>query len=51
MKTIQEYLNSVSEDKKDAFFKLSPKGYHCNPEQALPFISIAAQKNFALFYF
>ena len=27
-----------------------PKGYHCNPEQALPFISIAAQKNFIALY-
>lgn len=25
--------------------KLYPKGYHCNPEQPLPFISLAAQKN------
>ena len=23
-----------------------PNGYHCNPKQALPFISIASQKNF-----
>lgn len=27
-----------------------PKGYHCNPKQALPFISIAAQKNFISVY-
>ena len=27
-----------------------PKGYHCNPKQALPFISIAAQKNFIAVY-
>jgi uncharacterized protein YdhG (YjbR/CyaY superfamily) len=23
-----------------------PAGYHCNPKQALPFISLASQKNF-----
>lgn len=27
-----------------------PAGYHCNPEQALPFMSIASQKNFIGFY-
>lgn len=27
-----------------------PKGYHCKPEQALPFISIASQKNFIAIY-
>ena len=27
-----------------------PKGYHCNPKQALPFLSIAAQKNFIAVY-
>lgn len=27
-----------------------PKGYHCKPEQALPFISIASQKNFIAVY-
>jgi hypothetical protein len=25
--------------------KLYPKGYHCDPSQPLPFLSIAAQKN------
>jgi uncharacterized protein YdhG (YjbR/CyaY superfamily) len=29
---------------------LYPKGYHCDPKQALPFISIAAQKNFIALY-
>ncbi len=29
---------------------LYPKGYHCKPEQALPFISIASQKNFIAMY-
>jgi len=27
-----------------------PEGYHCNPEQALPFLSIASQKNFIAVY-
>lgn len=27
-----------------------PKGYHCDPKQALPFISIASQKNFIAVY-
>jgi uncharacterized protein YdhG (YjbR/CyaY superfamily) len=27
-----------------------PKGYHCKPNQALPFINIAAQKNFIAVY-
>jgi hypothetical protein len=27
-----------------------PKGYHCDPKQALPFISIASQKNFVAIY-
>ncbi|HPQ09210.1 MAG TPA: DUF1801 domain-containing protein [Bacteroidia bacterium] len=29
---------------------LYPDGYHCNPSQALPFISIASQKNFIALY-
>lgn len=29
---------------------LYPPGYHCNPTQALPFINIAAQKNFIALY-
>lgn len=29
---------------------LYPKGYHCNPEQPLPFLSVAAQKNFIALY-
>ncbi len=29
---------------------LYPSGYHCNPKQALPFISIASQKNFVSLY-
>lgn len=31
-------------------FSLYPKGYHCKPEQQLPFISIASQKNFVAIY-
>lgn len=27
-----------------------PKGYHCNPKEALPFISIASQKNYIALY-
>lgn len=30
--------------------KLYPAGYHCNPEQALPFVNIASQKNFIALY-
>lgn len=29
---------------------LYPAGYHCNPEQPLPFICIASQKNFVALY-
>lgn len=29
---------------------LYPNGYHCDPKQALPFISIASQKNFIALY-
>ena len=27
-----------------------PAGYHCNPEQPLPFINVASQKNFIAVY-
>ncbi|MEI6947176.1 DUF1801 domain-containing protein [Paraflavisolibacter sp. H34] len=30
--------------------ELYPPGYHCNPKLPLPFISIAAQKNFIALY-
>ena len=30
--------------------KKYPKGYHCKPEQPLPFINIASQKNFIALY-
>lgn len=29
---------------------LYPSGYHCDPQQALPFIGLASQKNFVAFY-
>ena len=29
---------------------LYPAGYHCDPKQALPFLSIASQKNFIAVY-
>ena len=29
---------------------LYPKGYHCNPKLPLPFLNIAAQKNFIALY-
>lgn len=29
---------------------LYPDGYHCNPEKPLPFINLAAQKNFIALY-
>ncbi|GAB6106642.1 DUF1801 domain-containing protein [Fusibacter bizertensis] len=31
-------------------FSLYPQGYHCKPEQPLPFLSIASQKNFIAVY-
>lgn len=31
-------------------YDLYPKGYHCNPDEPLPFISIASQKNHIGFY-
>ena len=30
--------------------KLYPAGYHCKPTDALPFLSIASQKNFIAVY-
>lgn len=30
--------------------QLYPAGYHCNPKLPLPFINLAAQKNFIAFY-
>ena len=31
-------------------YSVYPAGYHCAPKQPLPFISLAAQKNFFAFY-
>jgi len=31
-------------------FALYPKGYHCDPKQALPFINLASQKNYIALY-
>ena len=77
--TVQDYINGVADDKKEAFVKLQqtilkslpegfeetiiynmigyvvpmklyPEGYHCDPKLPLPFINIAAQKNFISLY-
>jgi len=77
--TIQDYLDRVPEDMKEAFIQLRetiksnipegfeegisynmigyvvphsifPDGYHCDPKQPLPFVSIAAQKNHIALY-
>lgn len=77
--TVEEYLEQVSEDKREALqslrkvikknipkgfeecinynmigyvvpHKLYAPGYHCDPKLPLPFVSIAAQKNFVAIY-
>lgn len=77
--TVQDYIDDISEDKKEAFMKLRevilknlpagfeeriiykmvgyvvpfstyPDGYHCDTKLPLPFINIAAQKNFIAIY-
>jgi uncharacterized protein YdhG (YjbR/CyaY superfamily) len=77
--SVEQYLESVSEDKKEAVAlirksileniphgfeetisynmigyvvpkSLYPQGYHCNKSLPLPFINIAAQKNFIALY-
>lgn len=77
--TPEEYINSISEDKKQIMTELRnvirknlpegfeevmsygmisyvvphslyENGYHCNPKQPLPFMSIASQKNFIALY-
>ncbi|NLD26707.1 MAG: DUF1801 domain-containing protein [Acholeplasmataceae bacterium] len=76
---INNYLNNIPKDKKEAFLKLRevlkenipsgfeesfqygmityivpysiyPEGYECKPKLPLPFISIAAQKNYLSLY-
>ncbi|MCX6229986.1 MAG: DUF1801 domain-containing protein [Bacteroidetes bacterium] len=56
-KTIQENLPEGYEEIIDygmiAYVvphSIYPKGYHCNPKQALPFMYIASQKNFIAIY-
>ena len=77
--TPEEYINSISEDRKQIMTELRnvirknlpegfeevmsygmisyvvphslyENGYHCNPKQPLPFMSIASQKNFIALY-
>lgn len=77
--TVDEYVEAIPEDRKEAFSKLRsvildnlpdgfeetisynfpsyvvphsryPAGYHCKPEEPLPFLSIASQKHFIGFY-
>jgi uncharacterized protein YdhG (YjbR/CyaY superfamily) len=76
---VEEYIEQVSEDKREAIIELRkiiknnlpkgfeecmnynmigyvvphqlyPAGYHCDPKLPLPFINIAAQKNFIALY-
>lgn len=76
---VEEYIEQVSEDKREAIIelrkiiknnlpkgfeecmnynmigyvvphKLYPAGYHCDPKLPLPFINLAAQKNFIALY-
>ncbi|MCE3295665.1 MAG: hypothetical protein K0R65_1379 [Crocinitomicaceae bacterium] len=78
-KTVDDYLASVPEERKEAILHLRetikanlpkgfsetisygmvgygvphsiyPAGYHCDPKQALPFVSFASQKNFIALY-
>lgn len=79
VKTVDEYIQAIPEERKSPFSKLRetiishlpegfeetisysfpsyvvphslyPAGYHCNPEEPLPFLSIASQKNFVGVY-
>lgn len=56
-RTIKENLPSGFEEtvnKKFIHFVVPhstyPNGYHCNPQDALPFVSMASQKNFIAIY-
>lgn len=79
VKTVDEYVSRIPEERKEAFQKLRevikanipegfeecisyggpgfavphsiyPAGYHCKPEESLPFMGIASQKHFIGFY-
>jgi uncharacterized protein YdhG (YjbR/CyaY superfamily) len=79
VRTVDEYLNVIPEERKEAFSRLRlvineslpegfketmsygmpsfsvphsiyPAGYHCKPEEPLPFMSIASQKHFIGLY-
>ncbi|MEY4603506.1 MAG: hypothetical protein RIT43_798 [Bacteroidota bacterium] len=53
-------LSNISEETEETMqygmityvipYTVYPAGYHCAPKQPLPFISLAAQKNFFAFY-
>src|SRR6056297_3539540 len=58
VKTVNEYIEAVSKDRRQAFIKLVetiesslPNGYHAKKGEPLPFISVANQKNhFAIYH-
>lgn len=79
VKTVEEYISRLPEERIDAFLKLRqvimdnlprgfeecisygmpafavphslyPAGYHCKPDEPLPFISLGNQKNFIGLY-
>jgi len=61
MQQIRETIqNNISKDTEETMqygmityvipYSVYPPGYHCAPKQPLPFISLAAQKNFYAFY-
>ena len=79
VKTVEEYIGKIPDERRDAFQKLLrviktnipegfeecisyggpsfsvphsiyPAGYHANPDEPLPFISILSQKNFIGLY-
>lgn len=79
VKTVNEYIEAIPEERRAAFVKLLstikdnlpegfeeclsyggpafsvphsiyPAGYHCKPEEPLPFIALASQKHFIGFY-
>jgi len=61
MQQLRETIqNNISKDTEETMqygmityvipYAVYPPGYHCAPKQPLPFISLAAQKNFYAFY-